>query len=491
MTISQAISNANSGLAAAGRGAAVTSNNIANALTEGYATRTVSQSEVSTPGGGGGVRIDGVNRASNPGLTLERRGADASLSRSETEANALGRISDLLGAPEDPNALFAKFARLESALQSLANNPSSAAEQQNSVVAAKDIVKAFNGIADAYQQIRTEADADIAQGVAIVNETVVQIHKLNDAIQKASVSSGDLSGLVDRRQQLIDQVNEYIPVREIQRDNGVVDLMTTQGVFLLAGQPRNLQFTPSPVITAQTDYNAGAGPLSGLTIDGIDIAPGGAGSQRLSDGKIAGHFAVRDTIVPEMSVALDALAFDLVERFSDPTLDPTLPAGAPGLFTDAGAAANPATITGIATRLSINAAVDPSAGGEVRRMRDGIGSAAPGPAGSDVIVRALITGMNNTRTMPVGLQAGSDLSAEGGAAHLTALVGGARSSANLDFESAKVLSERLTDAETLEVGVDTDRELQRLLAIEQAYAANAQVIQVADQMIERLLEAVR
>ena len=36
-------------------------------------------------------------------------------------------------------------------------------------------------------------------------------------------------------------------------------------------------------------------------------------------------------------------------------------------------------------------------------------------------------------------------------------------------------------------GVDTDAELQKLLLIEQAYAANARLIETADEMIQTLL----
>ena len=37
-------------------------------------------------------------------------------------------------------------------------------------------------------------------------------------------------------------------------------------------------------------------------------------------------------------------------------------------------------------------------------------------------------------------------------------------------------------------GVDTDQEMQKLLLIEQSYAANARVIQVVDDMMRRLME---
>jgi len=39
----------------------------------------------------------------------------------------------------------------------------------------------------------------------------------------------------------------------------------------------------------------------------------------------------------------------------------------------------------------------------------------------------------------------------------------------------------------LERGVDTDAEMERLLLIEQAYAANARVVQAAEDMLDQLL----
>ena len=46
----------------------------------------------------------------------------------------------------------------------------------------------------------------------------------------------------------------------------------------------------------------------------------------------------------------------------------------------------------------------------------------------------------------------------------------------------------LRDAETANTGVDIDDQMQDLLIIEQAYAANARVIQTASQMLDRLME---
>ncbi|MEO1137045.1 MAG: flagellar basal body protein, partial [Pseudomonadota bacterium] len=163
MTISQALLNATSGLSAASRRAGVTSNNIANALTEGYSRRDVSLTERVTAGQGAGVSVSGVSRATNPAVTYERRIADAQLAFNSAGAGAMTRVSNLLGGPEDPTSLFQKYANFESSLRALAETPDSAPLQQNVIAAAKDLAGAFNQIASSYQQIRSDADREIGQ----------------------------------------------------------------------------------------------------------------------------------------------------------------------------------------------------------------------------------------------------------------------------------------------------------------------------------------
>jgi flagellar hook-associated protein 1 FlgK len=488
MTISQALSNAGSGLTAASRRAGVTSNNIANALTEGYNRREVSLTERVTGSVGAGVSVAGVSRATSPAVTYERRIADAMDAYNGSNAGAMTRVSNLLGGPEDPSSLFQKYANLESAMRALAETPDSAPLQQKVVSSSADLANAFNRISSSYQQIRKDADVEIGNRVNEVNDALQKIEKLNASISRGSIAGSDVSALEDQRQQLINKVNESIPVRELQRDNGKIDLMTPEGVFLLAGTARTVEFTPSPIMDAARVYNGGAGSLSGISVDGVNITPGGGDARAAQSGAIAGLFNVRDNTVPEMSLALDALAFDLIGRFADPSVDPTLAVGEPGMFTDAGANADVLTLSGLSGRIAINAAIDPSQGGAIWRVRDGIGAVTPAATGSDSFVRAMISAMSDSRPTNAALQSSGSLSASESAAHLASLAGGARASAVDQHTASSALSQALYEAEKFETGVDTDRELQNLLIIEQAYAANARVLQTIDQMIQRLME---
>ncbi len=488
MTISQALQIANSGLAAASRRASVTSNNIANALTEGYNRRDAIISERIVDGRGAGVQVSGVSRASSPALTFERRQADSQLAFDSAGAGALTRVSNALGGPEDPNALFQRFADFESSLRTLADTPDSATLQLQGVNRANDLANAFNRISDDIQKVRFDADREIGNRVNVVNDALDQIEKLNDAIIRANTSGGDVNALIDQRERLIDTINENIPVNVLQREQGRIELATPEGVFLLAGEARKIDFNPAPVISATSAYDGGAGALSGLSVNGKDLTPGGPGLQNFQLGAIAGLFNVRDNVVPEQAAALDALAFDLVGRFQDPAVDTSLNAGDAGLFTDAGAAADVANITGLASRLTVNANVDPAAGGEARRLRDGVNAATPVAAGSEAFVRALVNALSDSRPTHAALQSPGNVNASEAAAHLTSLAGGARVSAVSRASASEVLAQNLSEAETLETAVDTDRELQNLIIVEQAYAANARVLETLDQLIRRLME---
>lgn len=488
MSITQALSNATSGLNASSLRAGVTSNNIANALTEGFSRRDVTLAERNTGGVGAGVTVAGVSRADNPAITYERRLADNAFARDDTIASALTEVTRLLGGPDDPSALFQQYAAFEQSLRTLADSPGSASAQTNVINAAADLTNNFARVAEGYQTIRERADSEIASQVVSLNQALQSIEELNSSIGRGAARGTDVNALIDQRARLIDQVNTQIPVRELTRSGGQVDLITPEGVFLIAGDAKEISFTPSPVITAQSSYDNGAGALSGLSVDGVDITPGGPSTQATRSGALAGQFAIRDEIVPEAAAALDALALDLAERFSDPAIDPTLPAGAPGLFTDNNALANATNLTGLAGRLQINSAVDPSVGGTPSRIRDGIGAIAPGAAGNDTLIRSLIDNLTTTRPTDANLQAGGDLTAEGAFAHLTSLAGGARSTALARADASAAFADTLNEAELAVTGVDTDTELQNLLLIEQAYGANARVIETVDRLLQRLLE---
>lgn len=487
MSISQTLANANSGLSAAARLANVASNNIANALTPGYSRRDVSLAERVAGDVGAGVAVAGIRNALAPAITRELREAAAGAARASTLAGAARAVADIFGSAEDPSSVFARYSAFDAKLRALADAPDSAAAQSELFAAAKSVISGINASGDRLQALRSDADSAISSHVADLNNALKEVERLNSAIEKASVSGGDATALFDQRRAAIARINESIPVRELTRENGKVDLITPEGALLLAGTARTIEFAPRAVVSAADVYAGGAGALSGISVDGIDITPGGPG-RATSAGALAGLFAVRDELLPQAATQLDAFAQNLIERFSAAGLDPTIAPGAPGLFTDAGSALTPPAAPGLASRLSLNSAVDPAQGGALFRLRDGLGAAAPGPAGSDVLLRTLIASVDQSSPSPASIAGGNSLSLPELAAALSSAASAELRTAEAAKLSAESYAASLSEAELSATGVDTDAELQKLLVIEQAYAANARVIETVNQMIQRLLE---
>ncbi|MBY0422320.1 MAG: flagellar hook-associated protein FlgK, partial [Parvularculaceae bacterium] len=368
MSVSAAFQNAQAGLSVALRRADIVSSNVSNALTPGYVRRDLAISERTNGAGGVGPQVDGVVRAGDAALTRERRLAEGSSERERTVAEAHQALNRALGEPDDEYSLSSKYQQLESSLRQLATTPESTPNQRQTLEAARTLVASFNDLGARAQSLRENADAAIAKDVKYVNDTLKQIDGLNRDITLAGKGGRDTSSLQDQRQTLINEVSKIIPVREISRQDGGVDLITQEGVFLIAGKSREIEFTARGVITPDLSYNGGAGALSGISVAGVDITPGGTRpSQSIRGGSLSGHFAVRDEIIPSFTAQIDSLAADLVQRFEES--DPTRATGAPGLFTDAGAAYASANEVGLASRLALNPAVDPDRGGALWRVR--------------------------------------------------------------------------------------------------------------------------
>ncbi len=482
MSISSALSNALTGLTATARRAEVVSSNISNAMTEGYGRRTLDQS-AALYGYSAGVKLEGTTRHVNPVTIAERRLADAGNALA-TGANAFhNRLESLVGTPEDPTSLSGVMATFESSLAMATGAPDSDVRLKNVSQDAERIALAFNEASDGIQKMRTEADSKIGSMIDSLNGLLKQTEEVNRKISLAINQGQETAALEDQRQVLIDQVGELVPVRMSPRDRGGVALYTTNGAVLLDGKAATIEFTE--VGTVEPHMTEANGLLNGISINGypmrIDSEKGA-----LSGGAIGAQFAIRDEYGVQAQANLDATARNLVERYQDPTMDPTLAPGDAGLFTDAGLAFNAANEVGLAGRLELNNLVDIDGAGETWRLRDGLGAAAPGDAGDATHLNRMLDAMQE-QVVPVSGGFGSKAvsMSEMGGKFLSEIAGARVQSDNdMAFASARLVS--LEEMELID-GVDTDQELQMLMLVEQSYAANAKLIQAVDEMMQELL----
>jgi flagellar hook-associated protein 1 FlgK len=460
--------------------------NISNATTPGYARRTL---EVSSTSANfiGGVTANGVVRNNDPAIISARRSAQSDLGYASTVNTFLNRLETTLGTPDDPRALTNVIANLDAKLLQASSRPDAPERLESTVFAAKDLVAVINSTSRDLSVIRNEADASIAAQVTRLNAALEEVEDLNTRIAQINISGLDDSSLLDLRQNVIDEINEIAPVRVAARENGKVALYSTGGTVLLDGSARQIDFTQSNIVTPYMTIEGGQ--LSGLSINGTSIRTS-SDNGGLPGGTLAAQFAVRDELATDAMSQIDAAARDLVERFQDPAVDPTLTPGAAGLFTDGGGPFDPLDEVGLAERLSVNSAVDPAQGGEAWRLRDGIGAAVAGSVGQAAQLNAFRDALSDRRVPASGDFGTSAISLSDLANSLMSRVGVQRLAADQSLSFAASSFFELSQSERA-AGVDTDAELQHMILVEQAYAANARMVQTIEEMFDELMRIAR
>lgn len=481
MSISAAFHSAMSGLTASSRAAEIVSENIANAQTLGYARRSLILA--SSSGAGPGVRVLGVQRHADPGIIANRRQSESVFGSAAAVAGFNSRLESLIGTATDPGSVSMRIAEFETSLIEAASRPESPQRLDTAVARAGDLAGTIANASEGLRTMRTQADIAIGAQVDRLNQALVDLQELNTKITATAAGGGGTAGLLDQRQMLVDEVNQIVPVNVVARDHGQIALFTDGGAILLDGPAATLSFTP--VRDTMPEMTIGNGALSGLEINGVSVRTG-SGNGALRGGTLSAQFEIRDELAVTVQADLDAVARDLIERFETASLDPTVPVGDPGLFTDRGSVFNAATEIGLAGRISLNSVVDPGQGGASWQLRAGLGAAVPGQPGEARQLQAFSQILTERRTPgAVVFGTGQLTFADLGSSLMSrAAQNSGQSDRTLSFAAASMTE--LTRIE-LAQGVDTDAELQALMIIEQAYAANARMIEVADDMMQALL----
>lgn len=480
MSITSAFNSAFSGLTAAGRASDIVAQNLANALNPAYARRSLSVDSGNSQMAG--VRVTGVVRHADPALLSVRRTAEAENASAELVSGFYDKMTGLVGTVDDPFSMAARLSDFDSAVLEAASQPDSMPRLSALSVAAEKLTRSISDAAEGLQDTRTAADTSIDVQVGSLNRTLKEVEKLNARITIASAGGMSPASLIDQRSELIDQINEMVPVNVVDRENGKVALFSEGGIILLDGQAAELEFTP--VKLAMPNMTQANGLLSGLTVNGIQIDTRSDGP--LGNGTLGTQFAIRDELSVEAQADLDATAMDLIQRFQDPAMDATIGATDPGLFTDNQGYFDPANLTGISNRIELHDSVSMTGAAETWRLRDGLHAATQGNAGDASLLNAYTVALEASRSVTSPGLGSSNMDATTLSASLLSRFAQDKVAAD---QALSFASSSFSEAEQLEMsqGVDSDYELQNLMLIEQAYAANAKMLSAVDEMMQELL----
>ncbi len=282
----------------------VTGHNIANANVEGYSRQEV---ELATANGqftgagffGKGVNVVNVKRAHDQFLTMQAAAAKSVAAADDARHTQLTQLEDLF--PSGEQGLGHAMGEFFTAMVDLANTPADGSARQAVLARAADVSDRFANTGARLDMLQAGVRSDLQNSARAVTALAARVADLNAAISASRGQNQQPNDLMDQRDQLINQIGQYINVTTIPASDGTI------GVFV-AGGHRLVLGAESATLTAHADsYDASRVALS-LTSSGESLE---VGESLITGGSMAGllKFQNHDLVDARNRVGQMAAAF--------------------------------------------------------------------------------------------------------------------------------------------------------------------------------------
>lgn len=435
-----------------------TTNNIANANTPGYSREVPNLEEaptvqLGTLTFGTGVQLGSVSSLRDAVLDV----------RVNQETQQQGQLNAFLESGQQIQQLFNETAGTSlqtpltnffSSFSALAADPGDLTTRQNVITSAQDLATAFNQTSNNLTTLQRNADLSVQQSVSQINSLTAQIAQVNQQVVSATKTGENAGPFEDQRQQLINQLSNYIDVSEVDAGSNGLTLTTSAGSPLVVG---NQSFP----LTTQANTTTG---FQDVYDNGSDI------NSQISGGALAGEIQIRDQEIPSLQNSLDTLAYNLstaVNKQNQAGYDLNGNAGG-NLFI-------PLTqVAGAAASLKV-AISDPS-------LVAASGTAGAGNSGDNSNANALLALQNDNIVAgqtPLGYY--SDL---------VFRIGNDVSTAQSTQEAGSQTLLQLQNLQGGVSGVDINEEAANLIRFQTAYQASAQVATVINTLLQTTMNMV-
>ncbi len=251
MSLTSALSIALSGLHAATTQLQLASNNIANAQTPGYTTKSANLSAVVFGSGEGGVSIDSYKRSTDAALTTAFNTATAQSSFYGTTNGYLSQVQSLLGSNSSNPALSSALANFQSAWTQFSSSPENATQQQTVIQAGVNLANQIKNIASGITVLTQQVGSDITTTASTLTANLAKVANLNAQIAAATGANQPTGDLEDQRDQIINSIASTTNVTVLPRSEGQVALYTPGGLLLLdAGSPETFTYNGTDIVSS-------------------------------------------------------------------------------------------------------------------------------------------------------------------------------------------------------------------------------------------------
>lgn len=276
----------------------ITGNNIANVNTEGYSRQIASFDEQP----GYGVKISSVERNYDFYLSREVQERTAGQFAATTTSDLASRLNTLLTDPATSAA--GVLDDFFSAVQDVANNPSTLPERQVLLGEAQTLTDRFQFIDGRIEALSSEINLRMGTVVAEINGISANIATLNDKIATSLQRTGQAApDLLDERDRNLAGLSKLIGYNIRENEDGSFDVNMGGGQALVS------QFTAHSLTTFVSTTNPKAMAVAGRTA-GADI------SSSITGGELGGLIDFRVNSLDPAQAQLGLVATTLSASFN-------------------------------------------------------------------------------------------------------------------------------------------------------------------------------
>lgn len=269
-----------------------TGHNIANVSTPGYSRQSAQMVTVQgqfTGNGyvGQGVDVQTILRNHNELLTRQAAMAGSAQSSDVVRAQRLEQMQDVFSGGKD--GLGTAISDMLGSLSDILNSPTDMTARTVTLTRMGETAARFRSAADRLYDIENTVNEQLKNNVTKINSLAKNIADVNEQIASATGNGQVPNDLLDKRDQLIRELNQYIQTTQIPADDGTV------GLFIAGSQPLVLGTTATPMSVSEASEFPGSGKMA-LYFNRPGASPLELNESMLGGGEVTGllRFANND-----------------------------------------------------------------------------------------------------------------------------------------------------------------------------------------------------
>ena len=286
-------------------------NNIANANTAGYSRQKVILETVPgqfTGGGyiGKGVTIQTIQRNYSEFLTRQSTMASATMSADTTRADKLKQLQGIFAG--GTSGLGSSISEMLNSFADVASSPTDITARTVALTRVDETASRLRAASQSLDDLQIGVSQEISQKVDAINSLARGIADVNDQISRGFGSGQPANDLLDRRDQLIRDLNTYIQTTSIPADDGTV------GVFIGGSQALVLGVEASQLSITKDDFGDTLKSKIAINRAGVAIS---MDENTLGGGEVAGLLRFQNTDLNEGRNLLGRLTMAVTTAMND------------------------------------------------------------------------------------------------------------------------------------------------------------------------------